>query len=138
MVSNSVIHVVNNNVVNNNVGNGNEKHSIFGKVYNVTNDEPVEINWLINKLCKSIPNLSQPTKKYSRIFLWYVANIMEFLFSIFLFFGIDLEPPITKYTVNVFSCSVVFDISQTKKDLNYAPIVNMNDAIDRTIKSLKL
>ena len=128
-----------NNIINVvNVENGNEKHSIFGNVYNVTNDEPVEINWLINKLCKSIPTLSQPTKKYSRTFLWYVANIMEFFFSIFLFFGIDLEPPITKYTVNVFSCSVVFDISQTKKDLNYEPIVNMNDAIDRTIKTLKV
>ena len=111
-------------------------NTVFGKVYNVTNDEPVEINWLINKLCKSIPNVKQPTKHYSRTFLWYVACFMEFIFSILLFIGIDLEPPITKYTVNVFSRSVIFDITQTKKDLNYQPIVNMNDGIQRTIDDL--
>ena len=42
----------------------------------------------------------------------------------------------SKHYIDIKKC--VFDISQTKKDLNYEPIVNMNDAIDRTIKSLKV
>ena len=117
--------------------NHSPNKSIFGNVYNVTNDEPVEINWLVNKLCNEIPNLKRPYKRYSRNFLWYVACVVEFIFSLLLLFGVDIEPPITKYTVNVFSRSVIFDISKTKADLKYCPLVNMDAAIKKTVKTLK-
>lgn len=117
--------------------NHRSSESIFGNVYNVTNDEPVEVNWLVNKLCNEMPNLKRPYKHYSRNFLWYVACVVEYIFSLLLLFGVDIEPPITKYTVNVFSRSVIFDISRTKADLHYTPLVNMDVAIEQTIKALK-
>ena len=63
--------------------------------------------------------------------------MVEFIFSLLLLFGVDIEPPITKYTVNVFSRSVIFDISKTKADLKYCPLVNMDAAIKKTVKTLK-
>ena len=86
------------------------------------------------------PNVNQPTKHYSRTFLWYVACFMEFIFSILLFIGIDLEPPITKYTVNVFSRSVIFDITQTKKHqvrkLNNLDLLKFIKIIRHTLRHL--
>ena len=43
-----------------------------------------------------------------------VCRVRGGIFSLLLLFGVDIEPPITKYTVNVFSRSVIFDISKPR------------------------
>lgn len=106
---------------------------ISGKIYFITNDEPLEVNEIVNKLleCADL----QPVEKSVSIKLaYFLAFIFE---KFFYFFRIKSEPPLTRYVVAELSTSHWFNISAAKKDLGYFPEVSIKEGIKKMKEWLK-
>jgi nucleoside-diphosphate-sugar epimerase len=101
---------------------------VSGKTYNISNGEPITVAALFNKIisefkldarCISIP--------YDIAFA--TASAMEALASIT---PGNPEPPLTRYTIGVLGRSQTLSIEAAKQDLNYTPIVSLEQGITLT------
>jgi len=101
--------------------------SHLGKKYNITNDEPVYFWDLIRILCNKL-GLQFPSRSIPYTFAWYLAYIIELIWSLF---GIKKDPPLSRYTVAIVGKSMTLDVSQAKTDLGYRPLISMQEGITR-------
>ncbi|KAF0985105.1 hypothetical protein FDP41_000144 [Naegleria fowleri] len=109
-----------------------------GKVYNITNGEPLDLlelckfvaekylNIDMNFDKKTSPNTFLP-KKLNFKFVYFLGYLFEFVYG---FFGwYEKDPPLTRYTVTTIGRTNTFDITNAKRDLNYHPKVGITDGI---------
>jgi len=102
----------------------------LGKKYNITNDEPVKIWQLINRICSEL-NLPHPKRKVSQRVVHMAGGFLEFLFTLI---PTHPEPPLTRLSVMVMSNSTTLDITAAKNELGYKPRVSVDEGVELFLK----
>lgn len=100
---------------------------VCGKAYFITNDEPVPLWELIDRLlaCGGLP----PVKRSISAGAAYAAGaILEVLYAIL---GRRDEPPMTRFVARQLSTSHWYDISAAKRELGYRPEVSVDEGLRR-------
>ncbi|MGB3975137.1 MAG: NAD-dependent epimerase/dehydratase family protein [bacterium] len=98
-----------------------------GKVYFISNGEPVETWWLINAILKA-HNVSPVNKTMPVPLAFAAAGVMEMIWKSF---RIRSEPLLTRFVVKELTTSHWFDISAAERDLGYRPLVTLAEGLRR-------
>ena len=98
-----------------------------GKVYFLSQDEPLQISDLINRIIGAA-GLPACNKYISLRAAHNLGAVFEAVYSLF---GIKSEPPMTRFLAQQLAAPHWFDISAAKRDLGYQPNVNISEGIDR-------
>lgn len=98
-----------------------------GRVYNITNDEPIPRSELLAKLFKEVGMAFDP-----RIIPVPVAKALASLLELgsHAFTGGRAEPVLTRYTVDVLSSGQVLDVSRARQELGYQPRVSVRQGLE--------
>ncbi|MEQ8427875.1 MAG: NAD-dependent epimerase/dehydratase family protein [Gammaproteobacteria bacterium] len=100
-----------------------------GKVYFISNDEPIAMAELLNKILASA-GLPAITKSVPPMLAFTVGVILEKIYALL---RIEQEPIMTRFVAKQLSTSHWFDLAAAKTDLNYQPTVT----IDEGMRNLK-
>jgi nucleoside-diphosphate-sugar epimerase len=106
--------------------------SIAGKVYFITNGEPVMQDAIINSLLKA-GGFPPETRRMPLGPAQFLATVMETTYRLF---GIKREPPLTRFIVEQLSTAHWFNIAAARRDLGYAPRVTMHEGLVRLSEAL--
>lgn len=100
---------------------------IAGKVYFISNGEPLPADVIISKLIstKGYP----PVERTVPYWLPYTAGLLAE--TVYGALGIKNDPPLTRFLVRQLSKSRWFNISAARRDLDYAPTVSIDEGIQR-------
>jgi len=106
-----------------------EDNSCAGKSYFISNDEPITMASMLNKIlaCADLPPV---TKRVPVALAYGVGTLLEWLYHAL---GKEQEPMMTRFVARQLSTSHYFNITAAKKDLDYQPLVS----IEQGMKSLK-
>lgn len=102
---------------------------ISGKIYNITNNEPMPFKSLIELLFKHW----QKPVKFKHLPLPLCKPLVAIIESTYRAFNFTSEPKLTRYTLGVMSLGQTLDIKAAQKDLNYSPKVSIEEGIKRFI-----
>jgi len=102
----------------------------LGKKYNISNDEPVKIWQLIDRICTEL-DMPHPKRKVPRRLVHAAGGLLEFLFTLI---PTHPEPPLTRLSVMMMSNSTTLDITAAKKELNYKPRVSVDEGVELFLK----
>lgn len=107
-------------------------NKIDGKVFNITDDNPLAIWELVEDTLKKLgyqPNL----KRINYRLVFAIATLSEMVHKLF-----NLgEPVLTRYGVGVLRYSQTLDISKAKQFLNYKPVISTEESIAEFVNSFK-
>ncbi len=110
-----------------------EKYSVCaGKVYFISNDEPITMANMLNKILSS-SELPIVSKRIPTFMAYYVGAFLEWLYLVL---GKVEEPLMTRFVARQLSTSHYFDITSAKNDLGYTPLVSIDDGMKKLKKSL--
>lgn len=98
-------------------------------IFNITNDEPMDIQEVFSLLMETI-KIKTKFKYISYFVLFYLSTILEIISKL----GFIKEPFLTKYGVGVISKSQTLDISKAKNILGYKPIYTIKEGLQRYAK----
>lgn len=104
-----------------------QKPALSGKVYFITNDEPMPAWDIINRIL-ALAGYAPVTKSISCTTAYTTAAVLETVWRIFNLRG---EPRITRFLAKALSQSHWFNISAAKRDLGYHPAVSMEEGFLR-------
>lgn len=104
--------------------------STLGKKYNITNDEPVKIWKLIERICDEL-GYRHPSRKISYKTANAAASMLELFYSLIPF---SPEPPLTRLSVSMMANSTTLDISAAKNELGYQPKISVEEGVQRFLK----
>jgi len=104
-----------------------------GKTYFISNDEPLPMAELINKILAAA-DLSPVTNTISPQLAYTIGMMLEFVYKIFNLKG---EPIITRFVARQLSCAHWYDLSAAKNDLGYQAKVTIDEGMERLKKSFK-
>ena len=104
-----------------------------GKAYFISNDEPITMPDLINKILAAakVPPVS---KSVSENLAYNIGYLMEKVYSLL---NIKSEPLMTRFVARQLSTSHWFDLTAAKQDLGYQPLVSIDEGMNRLKKSLE-
>lgn len=101
------------------------KKETLGNFYNITNDEPKELEEIFRKFLKShnqeINFINIPYQV-----LCFLAYLLK---AIYKFFHIQKEPKITPFSVGLFANSQTLDITKAKNELGYSPKISIDEGL---------
>ncbi len=100
---------------------------IAGKVYFISNDQPVTPAFLFNAWLEAA-GLPPETRSISPGLAHAAGATLEFLYGLV---GAQNEPPLTRYLAEQMSTANWYDISAAKRDLGYAPRVSIIEGLKR-------
>ncbi|WP_394540585.1 NAD-dependent epimerase/dehydratase family protein [Lysobacter enzymogenes] len=103
-----------------------------GRVYNISNGEPVAIWNVIDRLADAL-SLPRPRKRVPKPLALALASAVE---AFHRRFRPDTEPPLLRYGVELLSVDMTLDIARARDELGYRPRVNMDEALDKTLREL--
>lgn len=100
-----------------------------GKAYFISNDEPITMAAMLNKIlaCADLPPVS---KRVPSGIAYFVGATLERIYRLL---GKTQEPLMTRFVARQLSTSHYFNISAAKEDFSYLPLVS----IDEGMKTLK-
>lgn len=107
--------------------------NIAGKVYFITNDQPLEIKKIINAMLKQA-GIAEINRSVPEWMAYAFGAFLEFTYKIT---NRKDEPFITKFSAKELACSHWFDITNAKNDLEYEPKVTIEEGLQRLEKWLK-
>ena len=102
-----------------------------GRPYFITNDEPLEIRDLVNRIVGAA-GLEPVTRTVPPAIAFAVGALLELIYGIT---GRFDEPPMTRFVAKQLSTAHWYDISAAKRDLGYAPKVSIEEGIKRLAQS---
>ena len=113
-------------------GNENKPAKCAGKAYYLSNDEPITMAVMLNKIlaCRNLP----PVTKRVPTQVAYIAGWL--LESVYGLLGKKDEPIMTRFVARQLSTSHYFDISAAKQDLGYQPLVSIDEGMKKLKASL--
>jgi nucleoside-diphosphate-sugar epimerase len=111
----------------------NEFPDLSGKVYFISQDEPVVLWDMINNILKAA-HMPEIEKSIPKSIAWTIGAVMEFVYKIL---SLSSEPPMTRFVANELATSHWFDISAAKQDLGYTPKISTDEGLNRLEKWLK-
>lgn len=103
-----------------------------GRVYNISNGEPVAIWSVIDRLADAL-SLPRPRKRVPKPLALALASAVE---AFHRRFRPDTEPSLLRYGVELLSVDMTLDISRARDELGYRPRVSMDEALDKTLHEL--
>jgi 2-alkyl-3-oxoalkanoate reductase len=103
-----------------------------GKAYFISNDEPINMSDLINKIL-AVANLSPVTKTVPENVAYMIGFFLE---KAYLLLGIKNEPIMTRFVAKQLSTSHWFDLTSAKQDLGYYPAISIEEGMNRLQVSL--
>lgn len=104
-----------------------------GKTYNISNGEPTEFKKILESLFTKIGE--EP--RYRKLPLGLLLFLATFLEGVYKLFRIYKEPSITRYTVMTLGYSQTLNIESAKKDLNYKPVMTLEEGIIKYAEDFK-
>ena len=104
-----------------------DKPSCAGKCYFLSNDEPITMAAMLNKILASA-QLPPVTKRVPAGLAYGVGVLLETVYGLL---GKQQEPIMTRFVAKQLSTSHYFDISAAKRDLNYQPLVSIDEGMLR-------
>ena len=107
-----------------------ESRAAVGRTYFITNDEHVLLWPIIRRLLQSL-HLPHQLRPLSISLAMAAAGVMEWSGG---FTG--REPLLTRYSVGVLARTQTYNIATARRDLGYAPIVSVEEGINRTLAAL--
>lgn len=115
------------NVVDALVDAANAPESALGRIYNITNGEPVKLWELLSGLAERL-DLPPPRGRVSLGRARFFATLLEWTWRLLPLRG---EPPITRYTVELLALSMTLDLSAARSEIGYSPRVSIDEGVDR-------
>jgi len=103
-----------------------------GKTYFISNDEPLPMKDLINKILAAA-NLPAITKTIPTQLAYTIGMMMELVYKIF---KLKDEPIMTRFIAKQLSCAHWYDLTAAKNDLGYQAKVTINEGMERLKASL--
>ena len=102
-----------------------------GKPYFISNDEPMPVFELINKILAAagVP----PVTRSVPVPVAVAAGFM--METVYRVLSIKEEPPMTRFVAHQLATSHWFDISAARRHLGYAPAVTIDEGLDRLKRS---
>jgi len=100
---------------------------IDGKVYFVTNDEPMPLEDIINSLLQSA-GLPQVTKRISAGAAYSLGATLEIFYRLL---RLKNEPPLTRFAVKQMSTAHWYNTRAAHEELGYRPQVSMKEGFQR-------
>jgi nucleoside-diphosphate-sugar epimerase len=104
-----------------------------GKAYFISNDEPITMAVMLNKILACV-NLPPVTKRVPSNIAYGVGASLEWLYKLL---NKKQEPIMTRFVARQLSTCHYFDISAAKKDFGYTPLVSINEGMKRLKASLQ-
>jgi len=109
----------------------NEKYS--RQIYNITNDEPIEFKEILTLFFNELGTEGKYLKWNYRLIL-ILVSILEKVYKLF---GIEKEPPLTKYTLYLMRYSQTLNIDKAKKELGYYPQISVLEGVKKYVKHIR-
>jgi len=103
-----------------------------GKSYFISNDEPLPMGELINKILAAA-DLSPVTKTISPQLAYTLGMMLEFIYKIF---KLKDEPIMTRFVARQLSCAHWYDLTAAKTNLGYQSKVTIDEGMERLKASL--
>lgn len=103
-----------------------------GKTYFISNDEPISMSNLINKILHAA-KLSEVSKTIPENIAYIIGFFLEKIYNLF---NIKNEPIMTRFVARQLSTSHWFDLSAAKNDLGYQPIISTDQGMKLLESSL--
>lgn len=104
-----------------------------GKAYFISNDEPITMSILINKILAAA-ELPPVTKTLNENTAYYIGVIFE---SIYKLFNIKKEPLMTRFVARQLSTAHWFNLAAAKKELGYQPSISIDEGMKRLKQSFE-
>ena len=101
-----------------------------GEIYNISNGDPVNL-WDTLKNILAQLGYQMEDKKVPFWIIYHFCWAQEFLCKTF---TRNKEPILTRYTAGLLSISLTLDIEKAEEELNYKPIVPIQEGIQRMIQ----
>ena len=98
-----------------------------GRVYFITNGEPLPMHTLINRILGAL-KLGPVTGTVSPRTAYLLGIVYETVYSTL---AIKKEPLMTRFVARQLSCSHWYDISAAKRDLGYRPEVSIENGLEQ-------
>lgn len=107
--------------------------AVAGKVYFISNDEPVELWTFIDRILAAggLPPLTRTVSAWKARLAGRVLETVSWVLRL------PGEPPMTRFVANQMSTSHWYDITAAKRDLGYAPRVSVEEGLRRTAEWLR-
>jgi len=102
-----------------------ENSQCAGKAYFLSNDEPILMSTMLNKILSSA-NLPKVTARISSHLAYLVGTLLEWWY---LRTGNTNEPIMTRFVAKQLSTSHYFNISAAKQDFNYQALVSIDQGM---------
>ena len=109
----------------------NEKYP--RQTYNITNDEPIEFKEILTLFFNEMGTEGKYLKWNYRLIL-ILVSILEKVYKLF---GIEKEPPLTKYTLYLMKYSQTLNIDKAKKELGYYPQISVLEGVKKYVKHIR-
>ncbi len=97
-----------------------------GKVYFISNDEPIAMADLLNKILSSA-GLDEINNSVRPSIAYFVGWLLELIYSLL---NIKEEPIMTRFVAKQLSTSHWFDLTAAKKELHYRPDVTIDEGME--------
>lgn len=105
---------------------------LSGRVYNISNGEPVAIWGVVDRLADAL-SLPRPNRRLSKPLALALAGGVEAWYRRF---SPDREPPLLRYGIELLSVDMTLDIGRARSELGYRPRVTIEDALAKTLGEL--
>lgn len=105
-----------------------------GKVYFISNDEPISMAELINKIL-AVADLPPVNKTVPENEAYIIGFVLEKIYTLL---NIKNEPIMTRFVARQLSTSHWFDLSAAKQDLGYQAGISIDEGMKRLKESLTL
>ena len=109
----------------------NERYS--RQTYNITNDEPIEFKEILTLFFNEMGTEG----KYLKWNYRPILTLVSILEKIYKLFGIEKEPPLTKYTLYLMRYSQTLNIDKAKKELGYYPQISVLEGVKKYVKHIR-
>jgi len=111
----------------------NDNKKCLGKAYFVSNDEPITMANMLNKIlsCVDLPHVS---KRVPASLAYCAGALLEKIYSVL---GKKNEPIMTRFVARQLSTSHYFNINAIKNDLGYSPLISIDEGMKRLKLSLE-
>lgn len=104
-----------------------ENPGLSGKVYFISQDDPVPLWDLVNDILKTAGH--PPVKRaIPRKMAWLMGALFEVVFKMFRIRG---EPQMTRFLADELATAHWFDIRAARKDLGYTPTISIKEGLSR-------
>jgi len=111
--------------------------SLSGNIYFISDDAPIPLWEMVNNILKA-GGCNPVKRRMSQRTAWFIGAVLEWIYRIF---PINGEPRMTRFVAQELATSHWFDISAAKRDLGYAPIVSIQEGLEKLerwlLKNLK-